>query len=418
MRRSAFAIVPALLLLGGTARAQDVLVEGPGIKMGEASVLHPHVGIEAGVISNVFYEETDEVVAPVLRLLAGIAWKPSGEDRLGEIDGETSARTIDFNLGVDVQYSEFLTSDEQVRKQRNLDVDARAAIVFFPKGNVAFSLSDQFQRVGRPTNFESDSHLDRDVNHFKAEMIVQPQGHNIKAGPRYENTIDIFESEQSEFADRIQHVIGARVNWKFFPYTQAYLDASYGFFRPLGDSQLGGMDYKIASNPLRVITGIDSVLTEWTTVNAYVGYANGFYESGPSYNSVVGGADFGWRYFPTGRVVLSYKYDVHDSINANYFGEHQGRLALNQQIRTFVLTGFAGVRFRGYRGVPAAIGPDSERDDVIVEGGARLAWVLLDRFSAYLDYTIQSVDTDFRNAEMDDPSYLRHEAILGISAAF
>ena len=102
MRRSAFAIVPALLLLGGTARAQDVLVEGPGIKMGEASVLHPHVGIEAGVISNVFYEETDEVVAPVLRLLAGIAWKPSGEDRLGEIDGETSARTIDFNLGVDV----------------------------------------------------------------------------------------------------------------------------------------------------------------------------------------------------------------------------------------------------------------------------------------------------------------------------
>lgn len=418
MRRSVFAIVPALLLLGGTARAQDVLVEGPGIKMGEASVLHPHVGVEAGYVSNVFYEETDEVLAPVLRLLAGIAWQPAGEDRLGEIDGETSARTIDFNTGVDVEYSEFLTSDEQVRKQRNLDVNARGAIVFFPKGNVAFSLSDQFQRVGRPTNFESDQHLDRDVNHFKAEMIIQPQGHNISAGPRYENTIDVFESEESEFADRIQHIIGARANWKFFPYTQAWLDASYGFFGPLGDGQLEGMDYKVSSNPLRIETGVDTVLTEWTTLNAHVGYANGFYDTGPSYNSVVGGAQFGWRYLPTGRVVLKYEYDVHDSINANYFGEHQGRVLLSQQIRTFVLSGFAGVRFRGYRGVPAAIGPDSERDDVILEGSGRLAWVLLDRFSAYLDYSIQSVDTDFRNDEMDDPSYLRHEGVIGISAAF
>jgi len=418
MRCLVIAIVPALLLaLGGSARAQDVLVEGPGIKVGEATVLHPHVGLEAGVVSNVFYEESDEVLAPIMRLLAGINVQPSGEDRIGQLD-ESTTRTIDFLAGVDVQYTEFLTSDEQVRKQRNLDINAEGKLTFLPQGNVAFTLADQFQRVGRPTNFESNQHLDRDVNHFKAEVIVQPRGHNISGGPRYENTIDVFESDESQFADRIQHTVGAKVNWKFFPYTQAWIDGSFGFYRPLGDNQLEGMDYKIGSTPLRVLTGIDSVLTEWTTINAYVGYANGFYDSGPSYNSVIGGVDFGWRYIPTGRFVLRYRYDVHDSINANYYGEHQGQIGINQQIRTVVLTANAGTRFRGYRGIPEVIGPTSERDDVILEANFRAAWVLLDRFSLYADYGIQSVDTDFRNAEMDDPSYIRHEAILGLMAAF
>lgn len=418
MRRAVNAIVPALLLaLGGSARAQDVLVEGPGIKLGEATVLHPRVGVEGGVVSNVFYSETDEVTAALLRVLAGLDISPSGEDRLGEF-GESSARTIDFRTGVELAYTEYLTSDDKVQKQRNLDVTAQANLKFFPQGNVAFGLSDQYQRIGRPTNFESSEHLDRDVNHFKAEMTIQPRGHNISGGPRYENVIDVFESGESKFADRIQHIVGVHGNWKFFPYTQAWVDGSLGFYRALGNNTVDGMEYKVSSNPLRVTAGLDSVLTQWTTVNAYLGYANGFYDTGPSYNSVIGGIDFGWRYTPTGRLVLGYRYDVHDSVNANYYGEHQGRIGIQQQIRTFLLTGGVGGRVRGYRGVPMVIGPESERDDLIIEASFRAAWVIQDRFSLYLDYGLQSVDTDFRDAEGDDPSYLRHELVLGLVAAF
>ena len=103
MKRRASSIVPALLVvMGGAAHAQDVLVEGPGIKVGESTVLHPRIGLEGGVVSNVFYDDANEVSAPVLRLLAGMDITPSGEDRLGEMD-ETSARTIDFRAGADLE---------------------------------------------------------------------------------------------------------------------------------------------------------------------------------------------------------------------------------------------------------------------------------------------------------------------------
>lgn len=425
MRRVAYAIAPAVLfVLGGSAQAQDVLVEGPGIKVGESTVLHPRVGVEAGVVSNVFYEDASELAAPIMRVLAGMDISPSGEDRLGPF-GDTTARTIEFRFGANLEYTEYLTSNDQARDQRNLDADVLANVKFFPQGNVSFALNDQYQRVGRPTNFESTQHLDRDINHFKAEMMIQPRGHNISGGPRYENIIDFFESEESRFANRLHHIVGARVNWKFFPYTQAWIDGSYGFYGQLGDDQLGDMG-QVSSNPLRVLAGVDTVLTEWTTINAYGGYANGFYDSGPSYSSVVGGIDFGWRYTPTGRLTLGYRYDVHDSINANYYGEHQARLTFNHQIRTIVLSGLFGARSRGYRGVLDAVSMDEDsRDDIIIEANARAAWVFQDRFSVYLDYALQVVETDFRTlvgegagAEEDDPSYLRHEAVLGIIAAF
>lgn len=418
MRRLVIAMVSVLLpALAGTAQAQDVLVEGPGFKMGESTVFHPRVGAEAGVISNVFYEETDAVVSPILRVRAGFDITPAGEDRLGEFD-ESDYRTIDFQLGAEAQYTEFLKNDDRTRDQRNVDVTALGKVVFFPQGNVAFTLNDKFQRIGRPTNFESTKHLDRDINAFGAELKVQPRGHNIWGAARYENVIDVFESDSSEFANRIHHTVGLRGNWKFFPYTQVYVDGSLGFYGSLGDNQLMGMEYKIGSNPLRVIAGVDTVLTEMTTLKAYVGYANGFYETGPSYNTVIGEGTFGWRYFPTGRLVLTYRYDVNDSINANYYGEHHIQGSVSHQIRTFVLSAGTGVRFRGYRGVPGVVSDEENRDDVILEANARAEWVIYDRFSLYLDYGLQSVDTEFRTNEMDDPSYLRQELLLGLVAAF
>src|SRR5262245_23207282 len=48
------------------------MVEGTGIKVGEGTTIHPVFGAETGVLSNVFYEETDTNAAGVLRLMAQI----------------------------------------------------------------------------------------------------------------------------------------------------------------------------------------------------------------------------------------------------------------------------------------------------------------------------------------------------------
>jgi hypothetical protein len=396
-------------------------VEGPGVKVGEATVLHPRVGVEAGLISNVFYEEVSEKLAPVLRLLAGLDITPSGEDRLGTDDA--GAPKVTFRGGVELEYQEYLSSDEQVRDQRNLDVNALANLHFFPKSNASFSLNDRFQRLTRPTNFESSENLARDINHFVGTFGFHPRGRTLSAAARYENIIDFFESDESRFANRLQHILGARGSWRFFPYSQLYVDASLGFYGSLGDNLVAGMEYKIGSNPLRVIAGVDSLLSEVTTIKAYAGYANGFYDSGPSYSTMVGGVDLGWRYMPVGRFTIGYAHETSDSINANYYREHVIRAGIVQAIREVtIVSGGVGTRFRGYRGVAPQLMPSSEnRDDFIMEANLRAAWMLQDRFSLYLEYLLRSVDTDFRlnfEGSTDDPSFIRHEVVVGAVAAF
>src|SRR5512138_262374 len=74
-----------LLAMAAPASAQSVagfdpsdavapisVVEGPGVKVGEGTVLHPVFGVETGFISNVFYEDGSEGPsgAGLLRLLA------------------------------------------------------------------------------------------------------------------------------------------------------------------------------------------------------------------------------------------------------------------------------------------------------------------------------------------------------------
>jgi len=415
------AVAAGVLSAASVASAQDVLVEGPGVQVGEATVLHPRVGVEAGVISNVFFEEANERIAPILRLLAGLDIASAEENRIGSDDN--GRPTLAFRAGAELEYQEYLSSVDAVRDQRHLDANLIGKLHFFPQSNASFSLQDKFQRVSRPTNFESSENLNRHLNHFIARFGFHPIGRTLSADIRYENIVDYFLSEESEFADRLQQKIGLRTTWRFFPYSQAYLDGSFGFYGALGDNELDGMPYKISSNPLRIIAGVDSLISEKTTVNAYAGYANGFYESGPNYSTIVGGVDFGWRYMPVGRLVLGYSHDVHDSINANFYREHKIHLTATHAIRTNgILSAGFGVRFRGYRGVPAQVMPsDENRDDFILEANARFNWMLQDRFSLYAEYILHSVETDFRAqfmADLDDPSYIRHEAVVGAAAAF
>src|SRR5262245_14377874 len=48
------------------------LVQGGGIKVGEGTVLQPQVGLQTGVVSNVFYQNTNVITAGLLRLLVEV----------------------------------------------------------------------------------------------------------------------------------------------------------------------------------------------------------------------------------------------------------------------------------------------------------------------------------------------------------
>jgi hypothetical protein len=407
---------------GGQLAAEETIVEGAGIKAGEGVLVHPSVGMETGFLSNVFFTESNEEASGILRLIAELHVASLNAQRLQdgtEDESEPDGGEFQFRGGFRLAYEEYLSSNDAVQAQRDLGIHADIRGVVFPKGTWLFAFSDQFSRITRPTNFESSGNIQRDVNHLALFLRFQPGGRALQATARYENVIDFFERDSHRFANRIQHTLGLRTSWQWLPVTQFYADASIGIYDGLGaDSQ------KVSSFPLRVVAGTRTALTVNTTLSAEVGYGKGFYSTGADYSTVVAGAEFGWRFSPLGRLLLLYRHELQDSINANYFRDHQAKISLEQQVDRFTLDASFDARFRRYEGIllDSSIMPSSEtRDDVILSAELGARYHFREWLAATFDYRFVSDETDFRyttDGVVDDPSYVRHEVYVGAMAAF
>lgn len=404
-------------LFSSSALAQDASVQGPGYKVSEGTVMHPTVGAETGFISNVFYEDSSPLAAALLRLTGnlnfGSAEVEENEDS-AEGDNPGEPPKYDFSAGLRMSYEEYLSGDASAQAQRNLGLGADIALTVFPQGKVRFDFTDNFIRNNRPTNFESNRVLNRDVNHLQAKVVLQGQESSLKTSFRFENTLDVFESTGASFANRQQTLLGGRLDWQFLPITRFYFDASYGLYSAIGSGT------KASSTPLRLILGADTAITESTTLKVRGGFVNGFYSGGADYTAPSYGAEFGYRYSPVGRVTLGYDHDFHDSINGNFYSDHALELKFDQQISRALLTFTADTRLRTYQGL-VNLGGGTTRSDFILGLGANAGYEMKEWLALSASYGTQVVATDYRSTVdgvTDDPSYARHTLMVGATAAF
>jgi hypothetical protein len=322
----------------------------------------------------------------------------------------------DFRLQGQLILMGYLSSNSRVRDQSDVGVALDGHLAAFPQSDFSPFLDDTFVRDARPKNFETSGSLNRDYNHLRAGFMFRPGGRALGFGARYENTIDRFESSGSSFANRLQHLIAARAEWQWLPVTKFFFDTSLGFFGSLGDS----MGFKSSSMPLRVQLGVGTALTEVTTLRAHLGYGNGFYAERQSFNNVIGGVEFGYRYTQYGRVVVTFDYDFFDSLQANFYRDFALLAKVDQQFGLVVMGADGGLRLRGYRGIAPSLGADS-RDDLIADLGVHAHYLYRDwlavtgRLNAVTDQTDYRYDT---GAMIDDPSFNRIEVYLGAAAAF
>ena len=173
-------------------------------------------------------------------------------------------------------------------------------------------------------------------------------------------------------------------------------------------------------SPITALAGIQTYLSVNTTLIGRIGYTNGFYSSGPSYSSVVGGVDFGYRYSPFGRFTVTYSYLHEDSINANFYRDHILRGTIDHFLVPFEVLIQPELHFRRYEGITVVMGPPT-RDDVIFATNAELRYNWRDWLAMVLDYSVSLIQTDYRyTVEMviTDPSYVRHEVLIGVRAAY
>lgn len=406
------------------ALAPVSIVEGPGLKVGEGTVLHPILGVETGFVSNVFFEDGAEtpVSAGILRLLAQVGAGSLSPQRLAT-NGETDAPTEQANVGtlqyradLRLTYDLFLSGDEEVQDQGGLGVGALFRGVVFPKRTWSFLYLDNYQRIIRATNFESTEHTNRNINRLSLGLQFAPGGRAITGLLHYDNVLDFFEDEDQQFANRLQHAIGLTVSWRFRPYTVFFADVTQGIYGGLGDS------IKVPSYPLTVAVGAQTLLGVNSSIITRIGYTNGFYSAGPSYSAVVGGVQFGYRYAHTGRVTLLYDYNHQDSINANYFRDHRIAATIEQQLVPVIFHAGPELRLRRYHGVQQVVptAPSDTRDDFILSVGAGVRYNFRDWFAGVVEYRLSLLETDFMysvDGASDNPSFSRHELVAGIRAA-
>jgi hypothetical protein len=417
----------------GDAVSPIALVQGGGIKVGEGTVLQPQVGLQTGMVSNVFYQNTNTVTAGLLRLLVEIGTgslpiqrlNPGGADQ-GTLEAPPApigptpmidSGDFQYSANLYASWDQYLSTNDNVTAQGGLGAGLVLRGLVNPQRPLQFAFQEVYSRLLRPVNFESQADSNRDINNVSLRLNYVPPGRSLTGYLYYQNTIDVFEADSQQFANRMLNQLGLHLDWQWLPLTVVFADLSGGYNTGIGSSE------KVNSTPLSAITGIETALTLNTTINAHVGYSNGFYASGPSYSSVEGGLLFGYRYSPLGRITAQYSYSQFDSINANFYSEHLLAVTLEQYFAPFILFARPELRLRQYEGtIVMDVNGSRTRSDTIVGATVGMRYNFRGWLAATLDYNLQSDQTDFRYtvgrfANLD-PSYVRHELMLGVRAAY
>jgi hypothetical protein len=402
------------------AVAPITTVEGPGIKIGEGTVLHPAFGLEGGYTSNVFYSATNPQGAGVLRAMAQLSTGTLGPMRMAAApDSEAAVEPgLQYRASLRASYDALLSGESIIRDTGGLGVGATFHGVVNPAGAWTFGVDEDFSRIIRAANFETSTNVNRDLNAFGVNLLWHPVDRAVSGYLYYNNTLDIFEQNQGIYPDRFMHRFGIHPQWKIFPETQVFVDVSAGINTGLGTTP------KDTSFPLIAVAGIQTLLTLNITLAGQIGYTNGFYTNGsPSYSAPTGGAELGYRYSPFGRIQLNYSWQYADSINANFYRDEVISALLVQEVRPLVLEVQPELHFREYDGIATLIpGAVDTRDDTIVSVIAGVHYVFRNWIAATLDYHFADVSTNYRYpatamGEPFNPSYVRHDILLGVRVA-
>ncbi|HEY5948286.1 MAG TPA: hypothetical protein VIV40_22470, partial [Kofleriaceae bacterium] len=347
-----------------------------------------------------------------------------GADRLNpsatveQDDQQANGGSLEYRANLRVSYDFLLSSNNEVTDTGGLGIGASLHGLTTPQGNVSFGFDEDFSRLIRAANYETDANTNRDINQLRLLLFYHPHGRAVSGYLYAQNMVDIFERD--EFPDRMSNRVGLHPQWKWLPNTQIYGDFSWGVTNAINE---GNQINKVNSYPLTLRLGFATLLSLKTTFNFDAGYTNGFYSTGPSYSAPVVGATLGYRYSPLGRVTAGYMYIHEDSINANYYRDHVLRASLQQLFVPFVVMVQPEVHFRRYVGintaVPGLTGAD-ERADVIFALVGGIQYSFRNWLAASVNYRFSTVQTNYMYMAMtgiDDPSFVRHELLLGVRAA-
>lgn len=332
--------ISVALCVGTVARAQTlsastaVVHMGPGLRLGDALILHLGLGADVAWDSNVFYENTNPTNAFMIRLNPSFAL--TNRPRQGQ-------RMIQFDLHGGLNYVEYLTTDSSLSGHRQFNVDAGLLAAFFTTSPYNFTLFDNYIRSVQPPYTKTTANFDRDKNELGVRINLSPGGGRLTFNVGYLFGIDYFERAPLTDYDLQYHRLDLRASWRFFPKTALYIAAD----ETIMHYPTPGTGAHPDGYPFHVEAGMQGLVTTKLTVNLWIGYGNGFYVSGPSPNTAVGGLALTWKPTLLSTGEIGYRHDFQNSLLGSYYDEDTAYLSWTQLIWRF--TGFLRFQYSNMR---------------------------------------------------------------------
>jgi len=201
------------LLLPQAADAQEFLKdrryqEGIGVRSGDFE-FHPGIAGEVGYDSNWFLrsEKSGANVinaapnapvegAGVLRITPSLSLSTLGPQRLEEGAAAQEPPRVQFRGGLSATYREFIiTSDDNLRKQRNVSGAADARVDVNPGRPLGFGIFGNYTRTIQPTVFGNpDLSYNRDDIGVGGEIVTQPNSGTLDWHFGYQLRTELFEN--------------------------------------------------------------------------------------------------------------------------------------------------------------------------------------------------------------------------------
>ena len=347
------------LTLTGTQKPAGV----GGVRVGEGVYLRLGVTAEAGYDSNVFYNDIDKEDSATLRVTPAI--------EITNADRDGNSPPFHFSFGASLLYREYLKEDDRIREQRAFNPTIGGS-VGYQGGNASFAVSDQFTRLEEPPYERDAEPIMRDYNLCVAQVGLAPGGGRIQSVLRYTNTLDLYENDELDYANRMGHEIMLDGSWRWLPKTALFLQGAIGYIHYLNEPE-GGEPEKQNSIPFRVLAGLRGLVTPKLTATIQAGFADALYDGSPGISganpsglsNLAASVSLTYKPVTFTSLGLMYSHEFRDSpIIGDYYDLDAAGLSIAQQIGAFVLSALGRYEYRRYQGLTTAMMPLSRNDHV------------------------------------------------------
>ncbi len=428
------------------------------MRLGDRLVLHQGIGVELRYDTNVFYQPSgSEVGALILRVIPSLDLATRPAQR-----GGLQPHSVDFRLHLGADYNEYLTGGQITSVHRSVGAIGGLMLTLFPGHLFSADVYDNYTRTTQPPYSPVfTSNLDRDVNEAGLRLRFRPGGGRLEIDLSYTFGIDFFEAQKDNTSITALNVFYHRINlhgqWAFFPKTAVYLDVTETPYVYANQTSAQQFDHS-NSFPLRIDAGLIGLITTKLTINAWIGYGNGFYTTNPKQqqmnmmgmavsgtpnpNTPLGGLSLTWKPSIMSTGTLGYKHDFNNSLVATYFDTDTVFVSWAQQIWRFLAAArlqYSNIRYNGVDACTLGLEPKSmnvtcpampaflfTRTDNNLLFDLRLEYPFKDWLVATAGYTLTYNNSDAQlltagaagTTVLVPLDYLKHEVYLRLSVLY